>query len=119
MLANWTGGSAPEGWWSPGENKVTCYDTRTTTTSLDWMLETLFHEASHQFMTQLESKGGSAPAWLNEGTASYFEGARLLANGTVQTNLIPESRLRGLMYMIETGNPTLHEQLGTVLAEAT
>ena len=60
------------GWWSPGENKVTCFDTRERTGSLDEMLNTLFHEASHQFMSGLTARGGYAPAWLNEGTASFF-----------------------------------------------
>jgi hypothetical protein len=83
MLAGWSGGSAPEGWWSPGENRVTCYDTRTTTGSLDWMQETLFHEASHQFMTLLNRRGGWAPAWLNEGTSSFFEGATAMADHRV------------------------------------
>ena len=75
MLQDWKGDARPSGWWSPGEWTVTCYDTRTTSGSLDAMLETLFHEASHQFMTMV-TKGGWAPSWLNEGTATFFEGAR-------------------------------------------
>lgn len=114
MLSNWSGGSAPEGWWSPGDNQVTCYDTRTTTGSLDWMLETLFHEASHQFMTLLERKGGSAPAWLNEGTASFFEGAIAMADHRV---LWPDAAVKRLMSLSAMLNgsmdsPTLADVIG-------
>ena len=92
MLKSWEGGPAPEGWWSPGENTVHCYDSRTNGSgSLDWMLETLFHEASHQFMSLLSS-GGFVPAWINEGTASFFEGTVAMADHRV---LWPEAaRLR-------------------------
>ena len=114
MLAGWQGGSAPEGWWSPGENKVTCYDTRTTTGSLDWMLETLFHEASHQFMTQLERKGGSAPAWLNEGTASFFEGAKAMADHRVLWPDAAIKRLANLTAMLSgaADGPTIEQVIG-------
>ena len=103
MLSNWQGGSAPEGWWSPGENQVTCYDTRTTTGSLDWMLETLFHEASHQFMTLLSRKGGSAPTWLNEGTACFFEGATAMADRRVLWPDAALKRLSSLSAMLNGG----------------
>ena len=93
MLEGWSGGNAPEGWWSPGENQVTCYDTRTSTGSLDWMLETLFHEASHQFMTLLSRRGGSPPTWLNEGTSCFFEGATAMADRRV---LWPDAALKRL-----------------------
>lgn len=49
--------------------------------------ETLAHEASHQF-TSLVSQGWQ-PTWLNEGTATWFEGVRILSNGQVRRNLIP------------------------------
>lgn len=103
MLSNWQGASAPEGWWSPGENQVTCYDTRTTTGSLDWMLETLFHEASHQFMTLLSRKGGSAPTWLNEGTACFFEGATAMADRRVLWPDAALKRLSSLSAMLNSG----------------
>jgi len=114
MLSGWSGSSAPEGWWSPGENRVTCYDTRTTTGSLDWMLETLFHEASHQFMTLLERKGGSAPAWLNEGTSSFFEGATAMADHRVLWPDAAIKRLMSLRAMLggSMDSPTLEEVLG-------
>ncbi len=104
MLEGWRGGSAPEGWWSPGENQVTCYDTRTTTGSLDWMLETLFHEASHQFMTLLSRRGGGAPAWLNEGTACFFEGATAMADRRVLWPDAALKRLASLASMLGTGS---------------
>lgn len=91
------------GWWSPGENKVTCFDTRERTGSLDEMLNTLFHEASHQFMSGLTARGGYAPAWLNEGTASFFEGARVLQDRRVVWPDAAASRLASLTYQITTG----------------
>lgn len=91
------------GWWSPGENKVTCYDTRDAMGSLDEMLNTLFHEASHQFMSGLTARGGYAPAWLNEGTASFFEGARILQDRRVVWPDAAAGRLASLTYQITTG----------------
>ena len=112
MLAGWTGGSQPEGWWSPGEWQVTCYDTRSASGSLDAMLLTLFHEASHQFMSILD-KGGGAPAWLNEGTASFFEGATAMADGRVLWPDAASGRLQSLNYMLDTGTgPTVEQVIG-------
>ena len=78
-----------------GTNVVT-YDARADKDSgLSGMLDTLFHEASHQF-TSLA--GGSAvPAWLNEGMASFFEGTRLLSNGKLEWNLVVPGRLYPLL----------------------
>lgn len=102
------------GFFSPSELKVATYDHRTDGLGLSFTWATLFHEASHQF-THLIS-ADLVPAWLNEGTASYFEGARLLANGTIETNLVPESRLSALkasLDAIETSSrgsqPTLKD----------
>ena len=76
-----------KGFFMPGANEVHTYDPRTDPypDTLEGLWGTLFHEASHQFTRAALSP--AVPTWLNEGTASYFEGARLLANGTVQTNL--------------------------------
>jgi hypothetical protein len=106
MLKSWEGGPPPEGWWSPGENTVHCYDSRTNGSgSLDWMLETLFHEASHQFMSLL-SQGGFVPAWINEGTASFFEGTVAMADHRV---LWPEAaRLRLAPLVAQLAGGTLH-----------
>ncbi len=114
MLDHWKGESAPEGWWSPSENKVTCYDTRTSTGRLEWMLETLFHEASHQFMTLLNRRGGSAPTWLNEGTSSFFEGATAMADHRVLWPDAAIMRLRNLASMLQSGSDevTLEKVIG-------
>src|SRR5262245_51143385 len=60
---------------------------------------TLFHEAAHQFV----SLATSAAGWMNEGLASYFEGSRILANGTVVTNLPANHRLFPLVERMERG----------------
>jgi len=114
MLGEWQGaGAGPEGWWSPGENQVTCYDTRTSTGSLDWMLTTLFHEASHQFMSLLARKGGWAPSWLNEGTATFFEGAVAMADHRVLWPDAALERLQNLALMLKAGGgPAASEVVG-------
>lgn len=122
MLKSWQGTSAPEGWWSPGTNEVHTYDTRTgggrglgsgsSNRSLDAMLETLFHEASHQFMTLL-SQGGFVPAWLNEGTASFFEGAVAMADGRVLWPRAALARLGTLSFQLEKpSKPTVADVIG-------
>lgn len=91
-------GGAPVEWagghWD-GSNVVT-YDQRGGNQgSLRDVLQTLFHEASHQFT---DICGGSGvPAWLNEGMASFFEGTRLLSNGQVEWNLVAPGRLYPLL----------------------
>ncbi len=104
LLAAWGGAGAPAGWWSPGEWAVHAYDTRADTGTLDWMLEVLFHEASHQFMT-LVAKGGDTPAWLNEGTASFFEGARIMADRAVLWPDVAPRRLSSLTTMLAGSAP--------------
>jgi hypothetical protein len=95
------------GFFSPSENRVVTYDPRSDERALSFLWETLFHESSHQF-THLIS-ADVIPAWLNEGTASYFEGARLRGNGVVETNLVPVDRLVGLEIELKEGHPTLEE----------
>jgi len=95
------------GFFSPSELRVVTYDPRAAHGDpLSSLWSTLFHEASHQF-TRIALPNGGYPTWLNEGTASYFEGARLLPNGSVQFNLVAHERLEGLKYFIEQGKPTL------------
>ncbi len=53
------------------------------------MTGTLFHEAAHQFV----SLATRAVGWLNEGLASFFEGTRILNNGTVIMNMPANGRL--------------------------
>ena len=100
-------GEAPEGlggWWQPGQNVVHCYDTSATGGTRDELLSTLRHEASHQFMTALCNQGGGwAPAWLNEGTSSFFEGSRILVSGEVLWPEAAISRLRTLSHFISNG----------------
>jgi hypothetical protein len=91
----------------PNQNRVAAYDLREHGYAIGELWSTLFHEASHQF-THLVS-ADLIPGWLNEGTASYFEGARLLPNGTVETNLIPEERLLYLELSLQKGDPTLKD----------
>ncbi len=63
------------------------------------MIGTLFHEAAHQFV----SLATNAAGWLNEGLASFFEGSRLLANGTVRMNLPANHRLFPLVERMQRG----------------
>ncbi len=86
--------------WAAGHwdgTSVVTYDPRGegSDAGLADLLNTLFHEASHQF-TSLAG-GGSVPAWLNEGMASFFEGTRLLSNGKLDWNLIAAQRLYPLV----------------------
>lgn len=100
------------GWWSPSEQRVVCFDTRTSDGTLDVMLGTLFHEASHQFMTMLSTRGGWAPAWLNEGTASFFEGSVAMADGTVLWPDAAKRRLYNLNALLQTGALGLENVVG-------
>lgn len=116
LAEEWSGGrdSAPAGWWSPGENRVVCYDTRASAGSLEGMLATLFHEASHQF-TSLLARGGSIPSWLNEGTASFFEGAVAMADDRVLWPDAALGRLQSLAFALEyprADTPKLEAVLG-------
>ncbi|MFN0007738.1 MAG: hypothetical protein ACKVXR_07505 [Planctomycetota bacterium] len=98
------------GFFRPGANYVATYDPRSDQRSLASLWETLFHEASHQFTHMISAD--LIPSWLNEGTASYFEGARLRPNGMVETNLVPEERLAGLEIMLK-----MSESDGTAIAK--
>ncbi len=63
------------------------------------MVGTLFHEAAHQFV----SLATNASGWLNEGLASFFEGCRILPNGTVLMNMPANGRLFELAGRMEKG----------------
>ena len=100
------------GWWSPSENMVVSYDTRDRHGTLDELVGTLFHEASHQFMTFLSTRGGKSPAWLNEGTSSFFEGATAMKDGSVLWPDATLQRLRTLNHFLtKGGGPLLSEVL--------
>jgi hypothetical protein len=95
------------GFFVPNANRVATYDPREDGRPLAELWSTLFHESSHQF-THLIS-ADLIPSWLNEGTASYFEGARLLPNASVETNLVPEERLGWLPELFQKGAPKLQD----------
>ena len=96
-----------QGFYVDGGNRVVTFDPTSQKQPLSALWETLFHEAAHQFTSLIAEM--SMPAWLNEGTACYFEGARLRPSGIVETNLIPENRLRSLIAALERGSPTLEQ----------
>ena len=95
------------GFYQPGENRIATYDPRSEGEGLDSLWETLFHEASHQFTDMVTT--GTVPAWLNEGTAAYFEGAHLLPSGRVVANDIPGHRLSGVKAALDENYPTVRE----------
>lgn len=103
------GGMSPgvKGFFVPLENRVATYDPRSEGQPVSKLWSTLFHEASHQFTEAVTTN--LMPGWLNEGTASYFEGAQILPSGQIRTNLIPESRLRNLVILLDQGKPTVEE----------
>jgi tetratricopeptide (TPR) repeat protein len=67
--------------------------------SFNDMMGTLFHESAHQFV----SLATGATGWLNEGLASFFEGTRMLSNGTVIMNLPANHRLFPMVARLEKG----------------
>ncbi len=69
------------------------------------MVGTLFHEAAHQFV----SLATQAVGWLNEGLASFFEGTRILPNGTVIMNMPATHRLIPLAERMEQGWMSSHD----------
>lgn len=89
------------------KNYVACYDPRSVGGPLAGLWETLFHEAAHQFTNMIST--GRIPGWLDEGTATYFEGTRRSANGRVESNLIHEGRLKHLKDVLDQGSPTLKQ----------
>lgn len=99
-----------KGFYRPLDNNVTTYDPRTEAEypgTLADLWSTLFHEASHQFTRAVWPN--PIPTWLNEGTACYFEGARIERGGKVSFNGIPDGRLRSLNYLIGEGSPTVEQ----------
>ncbi len=76
------------GWFYDRKMTVAAYDRSETGTDLSDLWRVLFHEASHQFMYLLTEKKTKQdpPTWLNEGTASYFEGCELKADGSIVKN---------------------------------
>ncbi len=94
---------APE--WSGGVFKgseVATYDYSGGTDGESWRdsIKTLFHEASHQFMSVAV---GNVPSFVNEGIACLFEGIDILPNGTIRRDLPVMSRLNDLEQRIRAG----------------
>ncbi len=86
-----------------GGKEIVTYDPRPTGGSIGSMIETLAHEASHQF-TSIISRGWQPP-WMNEGTASYFEGTTLLSNRNVRMNLVPRYSYRLETFLAHRATP--------------
>ena len=88
------------GYWVAARNAVAAYDRSMgdPNKTKDDLWNTLFHEASHQFMSikmnKNERRGLFTPTWLDEGTATYFEGCVIKADGTILKNNVAEHRLR-------------------------
>jgi hypothetical protein len=86
------------GFFSPGENRISTYDQTTAGRSFDVLWETLFHEGTHQFSEDVTKT--LLPGWVEEGAACYMEGAKLMPNGVMVSNLVAESRLEALVSML-------------------
>ncbi|MHC4892057.1 MAG: hypothetical protein ACYTFV_01595 [Planctomycetota bacterium] len=85
--------------WSRGFFNGSSVQTYAGGDSFETIVGVLFHEAAHQFV----SLATNASGWLNEGVASFFEGTRILANGTVIMNLPANGRLFPLASRMERG----------------
>jgi tetratricopeptide (TPR) repeat protein len=92
-------GAGPPAEWSGGQFTGGAVETYMGQGGFEECITTLFHEAAHQFV----GLSTTAVGWLNEGLASFFEGSRLLANGTVQMNLPANHRLFPLAQRMEAG----------------
>ncbi|HZL98767.1 MAG TPA: hypothetical protein VFD43_00820, partial [Planctomycetota bacterium] len=64
------------------------------------LMTTLFHEASHQFMSVAV---GDVPSFVNEGVASLFEGIEVLSNGSIRRDLPVPERLTPLAEALAQG----------------
>ena len=84
------------GYWVDGLKTVVAYDRSYDEEgyTMDSLWKTLFHEASHQFMSLLTKSRHQPPCWLNEGTSCYFEGCVIKADGTIVKNAPAAQRLR-------------------------
>ena len=92
-------GIGPPVEWSGGHFTGSHVETYIGDGGFEECVTTLFHEAAHQFV----SLATTAAGWLNEGLASFFEGTRILANGTVVFNEPANHRLFPLVQRLEKG----------------
>ncbi|MHC5063820.1 MAG: hypothetical protein ACYTG5_07585 [Planctomycetota bacterium] len=103
-------GSSPKDW-SGGQFTGSAVETYvggvTGQDSIRGMYRTLFHEASHQFKALTSP---AAPAWINEGFASFFEGCVILSNSSVKWNQAPPGRLIPLARRLEQGFMATHSE---------
>ncbi len=65
-------------------------------------LSTLYHEATHQFITMVMGVSRLPPLWLNEGLAVYFE-TSVIRDGKLQVGIIPRNRLMLLQKHLRAG----------------
>lgn len=102
------------GWWSPSDGEIHALDERSLERGLAGTLHTLYHEASHQFMADLTG-GAGVPTWLNEGTATFFEGSTAMADGRV---LWPDAEPNRLAVLVRDlrASPQLGPRLEELLA---
>jgi Tfp pilus assembly protein PilF len=97
-------GSSPVEW-SAGQFTGDAVETYADQGGFEGLMGVLFHEAAHQFV----SLATTAEGWLNEGLASFFEGTRVLNNGTVIFNLPANHRLFPLVERMKNGWMSDHE----------
>jgi tetratricopeptide (TPR) repeat protein len=93
------GSNPPE--WSGGLHTGNAVETFVGNGGFQTMIGTLFHEAGHQFVGL--ATNAYSTIWLNEGMATYFEGTRILNNGTVQCNMPANHYLFALTKRMEKG----------------
>ncbi|MCE9595392.1 MAG: hypothetical protein K8S98_14490 [Planctomycetes bacterium] len=92
-------GSGPPVDWSGGQFTGDAVETYVGAGGFQEVVGTLFHEAAHQFVSLATNSAG----WLNEGLASFFEGCRILQNGTVLMNEPADHRLFPLVDRMKNG----------------
>lgn len=92
-------GIGPPVEWSGGHFTGSAVETYIGNGGFEGMVTTLFHEAAHQFI----ALATNAVGWLNEGLACFFEGCRILPNGTVLMNMPANHRLFPLAERMEGG----------------
>jgi tetratricopeptide (TPR) repeat protein len=92
-------GIGPPVEWSGGHFTGEFVETYIGSGGFEAMTSTLFHEAAHQFV----GLATTAVGWLNEGLASFFEGTRILPNGTVIMNMPATQRLFPLADRMQEG----------------
>ena len=92
-------GIGPPVEWSGGHFTGSHVETYIGQGGFEECVGTLFHEAAHQFVALATTASG----WLNEGLASFFEGCRILNNGTVIMNMPANHRLFPLVDRMKKG----------------